>query len=176
MGALKTPPKWSNKISTCFILRPKWLVYLLVLLSNYVSSGKLFIYFCIKKYYFFCFTNSFLQNIHINLSILHIYSIRYSLFYNFLLFPHSLLLSLTNPTLPKNTKILDAQPIVTVHICTVTVTLVHLCIILHLMMWIFFCSKCVKLTAFCILQNYAQSDAITLPQYFHNRSYFINYY
>ena len=40
----------------------------------------------------------------------------------------------------------------------------------------FFCSKCVKLTTFCILQNYAQSDAITLSQYFHNRSYFINYY
>ena len=51
-----------------------------------------------QKNYFFYFTHSFLQNTHINLSILHIYSIKYSFFYNFLLFSHSLPLSLTNPT------------------------------------------------------------------------------
>ena len=54
-----------------------------------------------QKNYFFYFTHSFLQNTHINLSILHIYPIKYSLFYNFLLFspspPLSLSLSLTNP-------------------------------------------------------------------------------
>ena len=60
-----------------------------------------FCLFCTKKTtFFFFFTHQFLQNTHINLSILHIYSIKYSFFYNFLLFPHSLPLSLTDPTLP----------------------------------------------------------------------------
>ena len=49
------------------------------------------------KTYFFYFTHPFLQNTHINLSILYIYSIKYSFFYNFLLFPPSLSLSLTDP-------------------------------------------------------------------------------
>ena len=40
-----------------------------------------------KKTTFFYFTHLFLQNTHISLSILHIYSIKYSFFYNFLLFP-----------------------------------------------------------------------------------------
>ena len=39
-----------------------------------------------KKNYIFYFTHSFLQNIYISLSILQIYSIKYSFFYNFLLF------------------------------------------------------------------------------------------
>ena len=39
-----------------------------------------------EKTYFFYFTHPFLQNTHIGLSILHIYSIKYSFFYNFLLF------------------------------------------------------------------------------------------
>ena len=51
-------------------------------------------------FFFFFFTHQFLQNTHISLSILHIYSIKYSFFYNFLLFPHSLPLSLTDSTLP----------------------------------------------------------------------------
>ena len=42
-----------------------------------------------KKSYFFYFTHSFLQNTHISLSILHIYSIKYSLFFYFLLFSPS---------------------------------------------------------------------------------------
>ena len=43
-----------------------------------------------KKSYFLYFTHQFLQNTHINLSIMHIYLIKYSLFYNFLLFSPSL--------------------------------------------------------------------------------------
>ena len=39
-----------------------------------------------KSYFFFYFTYSFLQNTRINLSILHIYLIKYSSFYHFLLF------------------------------------------------------------------------------------------
>ena len=42
-----------------------------------------------KKGYFFYFTHSFLQNTHISLSILHIYLIKYSLFFHFLLFSPS---------------------------------------------------------------------------------------
>ena len=53
-----------------------------------------------KKNYFFYFTHPFLQNTHISPFILHNYSIKYSFFYNFLLFPHSLPLFLTDPTLP----------------------------------------------------------------------------
>ena len=53
-----------------------------------------------EKAYFFYFTHPLLQNTHISLSILHIYSIKYSLFYNFLLFTPSLPLSLIDPQLP----------------------------------------------------------------------------
>ena len=48
------------------------------------------------------------------------------------------------------------------HICTVTITLVHLCTILHPLIWVFFCSKCVKCTTFYILQNYAWYNASVL--------------
>ena len=86
--------------------------------------------FCTKNYFFY-FTHQFLQNTHISLSILHIYSIKYSFFYNFLLFPHLLPLSLTYLTLPKNTKILNVRDTVIVHIYMVIVALVHLCTVLH---------------------------------------------
>ena len=46
-----------------------------------------------KKSYFLYFTHSFLQNTCISLSILHIYSIKYSFFYLFLLFSLSPLFS-----------------------------------------------------------------------------------
>ena len=49
--------------------------------------------FCTKKKnYFFYFTHQFLQNTHISLSILHIYSIKYSFFYIFFI-----ILSLIDP-------------------------------------------------------------------------------
>ena len=38
----------------------------------------------------------------------------------------------------KNNKISNARAIVTLHICTVTVALVHLCTILHPLVWVFF--------------------------------------
>ena len=38
----------------------------------------------------------------------------------------------------KNTKILNVNVIVTMHICTVIVTLVHLYTILHPLKWVFF--------------------------------------
>ena len=50
-----------------------------------------------EKIYFFYFIYLFLQNTHISLSILHIYSIKYLLFYHFLLFTPLLPLSLTDP-------------------------------------------------------------------------------
>ena len=63
-------------------------------------SVKVFFYFTLKIYFFYII-HQFLQNTHVTLSILHIYSIKYSFFYNFLLFPHSLPLSLTYPILQK---------------------------------------------------------------------------
>ena len=65
--------------------------------------------FCTFKTYFFYFSNSFLQNTHISLSILHIYSIKYSFFYIFYYFLTrglSLSLSLSNPTTIKGGAIL----------------------------------------------------------------------
>ena len=38
----------------------------------------------------------------------------------------------------KTNKILNGHAIVTVHICTVTVAIVHKCTILHSLMWVFF--------------------------------------
>ena len=59
-----------------------------------------FLFILHEKTYFFYFTHPLLQNTHISLSILHIYSIKYSLFYNVLLFTPSLPLSLTDPQPP----------------------------------------------------------------------------
>ena len=49
---------------------------------------------------FIYFTHLFLQNIYIDLSILHIYSIKYSFFYKILLFSPLSPFSLTGPLLP----------------------------------------------------------------------------
>ena len=53
-----------------------------------------------EKTYILYFKYPLLQNIHISLFIIHIYSVKYSLFYNFLLFTPSPSLSLTNPQPP----------------------------------------------------------------------------
>ena len=58
---------------------------------------QIFCLFYKEKPTFFYFTHPLLRSIHISLSILHIYSIKYSFFYNFLLFHPSLPLSLTDP-------------------------------------------------------------------------------
>ena len=52
----------------------------------------------------------------------------------------------------------------TVHICTVTIAIVHLCTILHPQMCVCFCSKCVKSVTFSILHNFAHTDGMLLPQ------------
>ena len=62
----------------------------------------------------------------------------------------------------KIVKILNAPTTIIMHICMVTVTIMHLCTILHSMMWVFFCSKCVKSGAFSILHNFAHADGISL--------------
>ena len=63
-------------------------------------------------------------------------------------------------------KILNAYARVTVHICIVTVAIVHLCSILHALMWVFFCSKCVKSASFSILHNIAHIDANALSNHY----------
>ena len=59
-------------------------------------------------------------------------------------------------------KILNARAIVAVHICTVTVATVHFSTVLHPLMWVFFCTECVKSVSFFILHNFAQTDVIAL--------------
>ena len=49
----------------------------------------------------------------------------------------------------------NAHATVTVHICTVTVAIVHKCTIMHKLMGAFFCSNRVKLSTFSILHNYS---------------------
>ena len=48
------------------------------------------------------------------------------------------------------------------HICTVTVAIVHKCTNLHPLMWMFFWLKCIKRLPFFILQKFIQSDVIAL--------------
>ena len=52
-------------------------------------------------------------------------------------------------------KIINTHATVAVHICTVTVAIVHKYTIMHKLMWAFFCSNCVKLSTFSILHNYS---------------------
>ena len=51
------------------------------------SKGVKFLSILQTKHTFFYFTHPLLQNTHVSLSILNIYSIKYSFFYIFLLFP-----------------------------------------------------------------------------------------
>ena len=60
----------------------------------------------------------------------------------------------------KKYKIINTHATVTMHICTVTVAIMHKCTIMHKLVWVFFYSNCVKLITFSILHNYAQADVI----------------
>ena len=62
----------------------------------------------------------------------------------------------------RNIKILNGSATMTVHICTVTVAIVHKCTIMHKLVWVFFSSNCVKSATFSILHNYTQADVIAL--------------
>ena len=55
-------------------------------------------------------------------------------------------------------KILNARVTVIVHICMVIVV----CTILPLLMWVFFCSKCVKSVTLSTLQDFTHTDADAL--------------
>ena len=59
-------------------------------------------------------------------------------------------------------KIINTHATVTVHICTVIVAIVYLYTSLHPLMWVIFCSNCVKVVSFSILHIYAQADVIAL--------------
>ena len=58
--------------------------------------------------------------------------------------------------------IMHRRATVTVYICMVTVTFVHLYIILQPLMSVFFFIKICKWAAFCILQDCPWTDAVTL--------------
>ena len=62
----------------------------------------------------------------------------------------------------KTNKIMNTHAIVTVHICTIVIAIVHKCTILHSLMWMFFGLKCIKRLPFFILQKFTQSDIIAL--------------
>ena len=62
----------------------------------------------------------------------------------------------------KIVKILNAHATVTMHICTITVAIVHLCTTLHPLILVFFCSKCVKSVTLSILQNFTHTDVDAL--------------
>ena len=62
----------------------------------------------------------------------------------------------------KTNKIINRSATVTVHICTVTVAIVHKCTILHPLMWVFFEPNRVKGLPFSILQNYPLADVKSL--------------
>ena len=63
------------------LIKFRWSTQWLNIKSNHISSCKFSIYFA--KKYFFYFIYPLLQNTHISLSILHIYSIKYSFFFTF---------------------------------------------------------------------------------------------
>ena len=89
-----------------------WQIIVIVLIRASTSvDAKLFL-FCISKTYFSYFTHSFLQNTHISLSILHIYSIKCSFFYIFYYFlTHGRSLSLTaSLSLSDPTIVIITQP------------------------------------------------------------------
>ena len=47
-------------------------------------------------------------------------------------------------------------------IIKILIALVYLCTILHPLMWVFFCSKCVKSITFSILQDFTHTNANSL--------------
>ena len=98
--------------------------------------------FCTKKLLFLFYTLIFIKHLHQSIYSTYLFNKIFIFFYNFLLFPYSLPLSLTNPTLPKNTKILNARAIITMHICMIIVALVYLYTILYPLMWVFFLKMC----------------------------------
>ena len=62
----------------------------------------------------------------------------------------------------KTINILYAHATVTVHICTVTVAIVHFYTSLHPLILVFFCSNCVKWAHFSILHNFTSTNVIVL--------------
>ena len=50
-------------------------------------------------------------------------------------------------------KILNASATITVHICMITVAIMHKCTILHPLLWVFFWPKCVKGITFFLFCN-----------------------
>ena len=96
-----------EKFHELWNLSPRWFQATLRATTSVHSKFLSILY---EKTYFFYFTHPLLQNTHISLSILHIYSIKYSLFYNFLLFTLSLPLSLIEPQSHHYQRSLRTQP------------------------------------------------------------------
>ena len=65
----------------------------------------------------------------------------------------------------KKYKIINRRATVTVHMHSYC-SICHKCTFLPLLMWVFFCSKCVKWATFSILQDFIHIDANTLSLVF----------
>ena len=61
-------------------------------------------------------------------------------------------------------KIINRRVTVNVHICIVTVAIVHKCTILYPLIGVSFCSKCVKWEIFSIMQDFTHTDANALSK------------
>ena len=122
--------------------------------SNHINKCKSFLLFYSKNLFFLFYTLIFSKQRHQSIYSIHLFN---KIFIHLQFF---IISSLTTPlshipnTTKKNTKILYAQTTVSVHICTITVELVHLCTIFNLLMWVFFGSKCAYINTFSILHYF----------------------
>ena len=64
----------------------------------------------------------------------------------------------------KNKKLLLCTAIITVHICTVTVTSVQIYTFLHPLVWVVLEENCANFDTFCILQTFATTDVVALKE------------
>ena len=112
--------------------------------SNWISSKcKSFLLFYTKILLFLFYILIFIKHSQ-SIYSTHLFNKIFILLKIFIISSLTTPLSLTNPTLPKNIKILNANATIIAHICIIIVAIVHLCTILHPLMWVFFLSKFVK--------------------------------
>ena len=136
-----------------------------------VRPSKSFLLFYTKNQLFLFYTLIFTKHPYQSIYSIHLFNKIFILLQFCIISLLTTSLSHIPNTTQKNTKIINARVTVTVHICMVIVTIVHLCIILHLLMWIFFGSKCAYLNTFSILHYFTFTDASALIGLRCNRLY-----
>ena len=99
-----------------------------------VRPSKSFLLFYTKNQLFLFYTLIFTKHPYQSIYSIHLFNKIFILLQFCIISLLTTSLSHIPNTTKKNTKIINARVIVTVHICTIIVTIVHLCIILHLLM------------------------------------------